>query len=117
MANDDEARRVFTLTEARALLPRVREMTAAAVRDAEPLASVLDDTAEDDPARTKLTTDLKRVVDDWVEQIQEMGLEAKGLWLVDFDNGEGYYCWKHPEPSVSHYHGYDDGFAGRMKIV
>ena len=46
-----------------------------------------------------------------------MGLEAKGLWLVDFDNGEGYYCWQHPEASLSHYHGYEEGFAGRMKIV
>ena len=46
-----------------------------------------------------------------------MGLEVKGLWLVDFDNGEGYYCWKYPESVVCHYHGYEDGFAGRMKIV
>ena len=44
------------------------------------------------------------------------GLEAKGLWLVDFDNGEGYYCWSYPESSITHYHGYDDGFAGRISI-
>ena len=53
----------------------------------------------------------------WAEAVQDLGAEAKGLWLVDFDAGNGYYCWKHPEPTVSHYHGYDDGFAGRMKIV
>ena len=49
--------------------------------------------------------------------MQELGAEAKGLWLVDFDAGNGYYSWKHPEPTVSDYHGYDDGFAGRMKMV
>jgi len=38
------------------------------------------------------------------------------LWLVDFDNGEGYYCWSYPEPAITHYHGYDDGFAGRISI-
>ena len=42
--------------------------------------------------------------------------QAKGLWLVDFDNGEGYYCWSYPEPAITHYHGYDDGFAGRISI-
>ena len=36
---------------------------------------------------------------------------------VDFDSGEGYYCWRYPEAAVQHYHGYEDGFAGRMKIV
>ena len=50
-------------------------------------------------------------------EVTTLGVEIKGLWLVDFDNGSGYYCWQHPEPSLSHYHGYEDGFAGRMKIM
>ena len=108
---------IFTLAEARELLPSVRELTAEAVRRAEALADALDDIADDDPKRTIIGAELKLVVDEWTARIREMGLEAKGLWLVDFDNGEGYYCWQHPEPSVSHYHGYDEGFAGRMKIV
>ena len=49
--------------------------------------------------------------------MEALGIVVKGLWLVDFDNGEGYYCWKYPEPAIRHYHGYDEGFAGRMKIV
>jgi hypothetical protein len=108
---------VFTLTEASELLPAIQEMTAEAVRHAEALADGMDDLADDDPQRTMLGAELKIVIDDWAQRIREMGLEAKGLWLVDFDNGEGYYCWKHPEPSLSHYHGYEEGFAGRMKIV
>ena len=36
---------------------------------------------------------------------------------VDFDNGDGYYCWKCPEVTILHYHCYDEGFAGRMTIV
>jgi hypothetical protein len=35
---------------------------------------------------------------------------------VDFDNGEGYYCWSYPEPAITHYHGYEEGFAGRISI-
>jgi hypothetical protein len=112
-----EKRRLFSLTQARALLPLVQEMTAEAVRHAEELADALDSIAEDDPERPVLGAELKMVADDWAARIREMGLEARGLWLVDFDNGEGYYCWQHPESSVSHYHGYEEGFAGRMKIV
>jgi hypothetical protein len=108
---------IFTLTEARELLPVVRDATADAVRQAEALADAIDNLEEDDPQRPALGAELKAIVDDWAERIREMGLEAKGLWLVDFDNGEGYYCWKHPEASLLHYHGYEEGFAGRMKIV
>ena len=32
-------------------------------------------------------------------------------------NGEGYYCWSYPEATIAHFHGYDEGFSGRMKIV
>ena len=31
------------------------------------------------------------------------GLEVKGLWLVDFDNGSGYYCWQYPEEGLQFY--------------
>ena len=116
MTNDSASRRRFTLDEARQMLPSVREMTAEAARQAEAVADAIDDVDEDDPQRTILGAELKLIVDGWSEQIRAMGLEAKGLWLVDFDNGEGYYCWRHPEPSLSHYHGYEEGFAGRMKI-
>ena len=56
------------------------------------------------------------VVMEWAESILNLGVEVKGLWLVDFDNGEGYYCWCYPEETITHYHGYQEGFAGRMKI-
>ena len=26
-------------------------------------------------------------------------------------------AWQYPEDAITHFHGYDDGFAGRMKIV
>ena len=117
MDTDIGSGRLFTLTQARQLLPSVQEMTADAVKQAEALADAMDEIDEDDPQRSVLGAELKMIVDDWADRIREMGLEAKGLWLVDFDNGEGYYCWQHPEASLSHYHGYEEGFAGRMKIV
>jgi hypothetical protein len=107
---------IFSLDQARALLPQVKHLTADAVRRAESLASQLHGLPEDDPEHTSLSAALHQVVNGWVEQVQSLGLEAKGLWLVDFDNGEGYYCWCYPEETVAHYHGYDDGFVGRTRI-
>lgn len=109
-------RPIFSLQEARDLLPRLRHLTADAVRRTESLASELERLAEDDPARASLSDTLRDVVNGWADEVRALGVEVKGLWLVDFDNGEGYYCWRYPEDTVSHYHGYDDGFVGRIPI-
>jgi hypothetical protein len=111
-----EERPIFSLDQARELLPRVKHMTADAVRRAEILAAQLHAVTEDEPEHATLSAALRDVVNGWAEELQTLGAEPKGLWLVDFDNGVGYYCWCYPEPSITHYHGYSDGFAGRLKI-
>ncbi len=52
----------------------------------------------------------------WAREMEALGLEVKGLWLVDFDTGGGYYCWKWPEQGLEYYHGYEEGFGGRTRI-
>jgi hypothetical protein len=111
-----EERSIFSLDEARALLPRVKHMTADAVRRAEGLAAQLHGVNEDEPEYAVLSAALRDVVNGWADELQNLGVQPKGLWLVDFDNGVGYYCWCYPEAGIMHYHGYSDGFAGRMKI-
>lgn len=107
---------IFSLAQASALLPQVKHLTADAVRRAESLAAQLRGVAEDNPDHSILSQALRDVVSGWASEVQALGLQAKGLWLVDFDNGEGYYCWSYPEPAITHYHGYDEGFAGRISI-
>lgn len=107
---------IFTLQQASELLPEVKHLTADAVRRAETLATQLHGLAEDDPEHVSLSAALRDVIDGWAEQVGALGVEPKGLWLVDFDNGEGYYCWSYPEPTIAHFHGYGEGFAGRMTI-
>jgi hypothetical protein len=48
--------------------------------------------------------------------MEALGAEVKGVWLVDFDNGSGYYCWRWPETTVDHFHSYEEGFGGRSRI-
>jgi hypothetical protein len=110
------SRPIFSLQEARALLPRIQALTADAVIRADALAEELQRIPEQDPAHGQLADALRDVVNGWADAVRALGIEVKGLWLVDFDNGEGYYCWKHPEETISHYHGYEEGFDGRISI-
>ncbi len=117
MSADGRTQKRFTLVEAQQLLPSIRGLTEEAVAETEQLSNDLRRLAATDPARAATVEALEAVVAAWTEQVRGLGLDVKGLWLVDFDNGEGYYCWKYPETAVLHFHGYDEGFAGRMKIV
>ena len=97
-------KRMFTYEEAAALLPEVERLTQEAVAAVEELA--------DDANSAEYQT----IVSSWADSLTSLGLEVKGLWLVDFDTGSGYYCWSWPEPSLQYYHGYEDGFRGRVKL-
>jgi hypothetical protein len=35
---------------------------------------------------------------------------------VDFDAGDGYFCWKYPEAEALHWHEYKSGFPGRISL-
>ena len=85
-------------------MPRVQEITAEAVERYAKLPGDLED------ARLE-------VVQEWAEELKTLGVEIKGLWLVDFDSGAGYYCWKYPEPALNHFHSYEEGFAGRLPLT
>ena len=100
-----EQKRLFTLEEARSLLPKVKEITSDAVFKFARLAEA-EETEDERQA----------VVGDWAREILALGAEIKGLWLVDFDSGAGYYCWKYPEASLEYFHGYEEGFAGRLPL-
>jgi hypothetical protein len=99
---------VFSYDEASALLPEIRHLTEEAVlRVEEARAGSSGQDAQDR---------IQTIVAGWVDAMVERGLEIKGLWLVDFDNGSGYYCWRYPETGLDWFHTYEEGFRGRMRI-
>lgn len=99
---------IFSYEQAAELLPEVRRLTEAAHLKVEELTG--DRPVKDAEDR------LNDVVGQWAEAMMRRGLEVKGLWLVDFDNGSGYYCWRYPETSLQFFHSYEDGFRGRVSI-
>jgi hypothetical protein len=105
-------KKVFSYEEAAALLPEVRRLTDAAYRRVADLGA---GTAEG-MATAEVQGRIEGIVGGWAQSLIDMGIEVKGLWLIDFDNGSGYYCWRYPEDSLQFYHSYEDGFRGRMRI-
>jgi hypothetical protein len=110
------ARRSWTLEGARALLPDVRERTAAAVSEVEKLIEQRDRFGGAPESAEQIDAQVANVTSDWARAMEAFGLDVTGLWLVDFDNGSGCYCWRWPETELAYFHGYDEGFDGRVRI-
>jgi hypothetical protein len=108
--------RSWSLATARAVMTEVRRLTAAAVDAVEVLEAQRGEGQGNDAAKASLEQELARAISAWVRAMEALGVEVKGRWLIDFDNGRGYYCWRWPEERLEYFHGYDEGFAGRVRI-
>ena len=117
MSRPKHRRRVFSYEEALDTFPQVRDLTRAAVRQIESIVNRVQSLEEMEDRKAEIEQAYDRVVHAWASEIQQLGCEVKGLWLVDWDCGDGYYCWKYPEEILCHFHGYEEGFAGRVAIV
>lgn len=110
--------RVFTLEEAKALMREVRRMTTPAFELAMGLAGDLEAAEVEgrEADAEALRARIQALVEAWAEGVRDLGAEVKGLWLVDFDSGDGYWCWAHPEEELDHWHTYEGGFRARVPV-
>ena len=110
-------KRNFNLTQANALLPLVFHITENSQKKVKDLVNKLQAIRE---LNLLLASDLEEKVSEeiskWEHKMKRLGLVPKGMWLVDFDSGNGYYCWKFPENEIRFWHRYQDGFSGRIEI-
>ena len=113
---ETESKRHWTLATARELHGDVRVRTADAVAIVEQLFAEREGLGDETPEIAALDARIQQIISGWARSMEALGLEVKGLWLVDFDNGSGYYCWKWPEERLEYFHGYDEGFSGRARI-
>jgi hypothetical protein len=110
------AKRIFSYDEAISTFPAVREITVAAVRQLEALVNSVASRDEMESRRDELEVAREKIVRSWAQEVVSVGCEVKGLWLVDWDSGDGYYCWRFPEQSIAFFHTYEEGFSGRLPI-
>ncbi len=130
--------RYFTLAQARAALPvvgrNIRDAVNAKARYSEAERAIQDltqrilmmgglqvDTAGAEAWKTQFDTNAQ-TLKNAVEKIEEMGVLIKDLdiGLVDFPTlfrgEEVYLCWRMDEDTIDHWHGVNEGFAGRRPI-
>lgn len=110
-------RSVFTLDEARALLPVVFRITKAYRAKVNVLVDRLDAlSGQNEELVTTLETQVNDLVQEWQSKVQKLGALPKGLWIADFDSGDGYFCWKFPETTINFWHSYSDGYSKRVPV-
>jgi hypothetical protein len=130
---------VFTLEAVNALLPRLRDLMHAQMdrrgeieKRLEELSRMLGEVPDtiqiddsDSPPIRELKQELIERVDRYQSawrEVEEMGAVLKDArsGLVDFygqvDGKLVWLCWKYGEEAVTHYHGLQEGFAGRKPI-
>jgi len=108
--------KIWTLKEARAVLPVVIRITDKAVRKSASIVNFLEKNIVPEIEQERQEAEVQRILNEWAGKLSSMGVVVKGLWLADFDNGRGYYCWKYGEQELLYEHDYDSGYAGRKLI-
>jgi hypothetical protein len=126
--------KLFTYDDATALLPRVRELVERLqhlkrllMDDARQLNELTPAMRGNGSAHTAahLEAGIKSrqsELQDALAALERLGVELKDIddGLVDFpslrDGRVVYLCWKIDEPSITHWHDIDAGFAGRQPL-
>lgn len=109
--------RVFTLAEARALMPLVIKITSAAHKKLEPLRAQLQATIPVNDESSRIVEQAyRKVVQGWIDKLLRLGVTASDLWVVHFDTGDGHLCWRFPELRLAHFHLYEDCEKGRRAV-
>jgi hypothetical protein len=107
---------IFTLEEARKLLPQVKNITQRYYDLVEEQRDTLSN-PDDAEEVARVERRMNALLQEWASAINALGVDVKGLWLADFDSGDGYYfCWKLGEADIEYFHRYETGFAGRRPI-
>jgi len=106
----------FTYADAVKLLPVIKHITEKAVNESELINSQFHSCPMKSQSYEQLKVDYHHVIQDWVSKITRLGVEVKDLWLVDFDSGHGYFCWRYPEPELMFFHAYHGGYDSRKRI-
>jgi hypothetical protein len=111
-------RGTFNIDSARQLLPLVYKITAEIDDEFQRLMEQVNIAkSQSNVERTaEIEALVQTLIGRWEGKVMKLGLEPKGIWLVDFNAGDGFFCWKYPEMDIKFWHGYNDGFSGRKPI-
>lgn len=108
---------VFSIEDANSRVRVINHFTKEVARNVDQLLARLESAGPTDASKTRLTEiEVEKIIESWNSKVKKLGGVPKGLWLVDFDAGDGYYCWKYPEIEVKFWHDRNSGFTGRIPL-
>ncbi|GHA07211.1 hypothetical protein GCM10008090_16260 [Arenicella chitinivorans] len=93
--------KLFNLVEAQALLPLVQVITERHRTELMPVKQKLEKMLANDPRRAPFEREFEQIVTRWRGKIELLGATVPGLWVVEFNVGEGWLSWRYPELSLS----------------
>lgn len=107
---------IYSLQEARALLPLISKLTRRWHERADKVLLSFH-YSKNVKKRNELEKIFNAILEDWADAIEKLGPVVKGPWLVDFDSGDGnYWCWQYPEEDILYQHSHVGGFQSRSLI-
>ena len=112
--------RIFTPEEASRTLPLVRRIVNDILAAGRRVKQVASTKPDDHPDVIREIEKLESLI----KELESLGCHYKdwdfAMGLVDFpatiDGKDVLLCWRSDEPDVCHYHGWDEGFAGRRPL-
>lgn len=112
---------IFNIEEARTLFPIIFRLTKSYSERVQVLIHKIDAVANSKNengigATEPLEAKAADLIQEWQSKVQKLGGLPNGHWIVDFDSGDGYFCWKYPERSIEYWHHYRDGFSKRIRL-
>ncbi len=113
----------FTPLEANRTLPLVRKIVDDILVEGRELRALLQEEERTAELEERIDSRKEKILV-YIEELSEIGCYYKDwnfeLGLIDFpamlDGEEVLLCWRSDEPSITWYHGLNDGFRGRRKI-
>lgn len=108
--------KVFNLAEAREMLPLISAVTADHREELAPIQDRLNRMLSNDPRRSTIEREFEAVVSRWKLKVEQLGPKVQSLWVVEFDVGEGYLCWRYPEQRINFFREYGVPYAERVRV-
>lgn len=101
------SRRTFSLPEAEQLLPIVRRITEKVARDVADLQEQIRFVPQSEALYQRLYERMELAVRRWSIKMTQLGCEPRGIWLVDFNSGDGWFSWRLGDEGLAFFHSHD----------
>ena len=111
---------IFTLEQANMLVPKLIELTGAAVQELERAKASQQTEAlvESPDAGGNFETEIAEILQRWSGQVVALGVYPKGYFTCDFRSPDlgTFLCWTYGEHAVTHTHKVWETFKDRKPI-